>query len=250
MSVFLSAAFFAASFIVASLMVQLAKKQRRKLRLRGLELTPNCLLTRYPIAFLSGPRTLFRFLDHWNDVPLYLREHGYEVLIIEPSGRTPKERVEATAKALRENGGRCHLIADASLEADMELIAELGIPTLSSLTVVKNPERKVTGLKSASQISIADLKPRRSAIEVFEIGSPLDFEFDRARPSLLELSLRLLLKCHNLALRGRSAAVDAIETAELGLFHSSKQRFKNEERFLNLAVSLAERDLTACEPKT
>lgn len=252
----------AACVIFIGVVTQVMKNNRRQARLRGLELKPNCLLTRYPIAFLSGPKTVFRFFDHWNDVPVYLREHGYEVLIIEPNGRTPAARAEATLKALSESGTRCHLIADASLEQEMEVIAERGLATLVSLTVVKNPNRKSSETKN--EVSIFDLKPRKIALETFEIGRGktdlasgleakflADLGFDSSRPTLLELASRLLLKCHNFVLRRRargknaapSAGVDALETAELGIF----QGFRNEACFLTLAVSLAERDLTASD---
>lgn len=232
-----------AGLIGASVAAQLTRKTRRKERFRGLELKPNCLLTRYPIAFLAGPRSVFRFIDHWNDVPLYLREHGYEVLVIEPSGKTTEERVKATVEAIESFEGRCHLIADASLEAEIEMIAELPVSKLVSLTVVKNSERKAES-KTQNGISIADLKPRRSAVEVFELNANgSDFGFSETTPSILELASRALLKCHNFAIRHRSAAVDALETAEFGLFRG----FRNEERFLDLAVSLAERDLVGSE---
>lgn len=236
----------AAGLLTTSVATQMAKKRKRKERFRGLELRPNCLLTRYPIAFLSGPRTIFRLFDHWNDIPLYLREHGYDVIVIEPSGATPEMRAQATLEALTSNSARYHLIADASLEAEVDLIAEKAPTSLISLTVVTNSERSKSDqrLAQTAALSVAALRPRRIAVESFEVqDSDATLGFESAKPSLLELTNRLLLKCHNLALRGRTAAVDALETAEFGLFRG----FRNEERFLNLAVSLAERDLSSGE---
>lgn len=240
MIVFASGLALATSLLTASLATQIAKKKKRKERFRGLELRPNCLLTRHPIAFLSGPRTIFRLFDHWNDVPLYLREHGYDVIVIEPSGKTAEDRARATLQALASTDSSLHLIADSSLEREVELIAEQAPASLMSLTVVTNTEREREAI--SEPLKPASLRPRRIAIETFEIqNSDASLGFESKGPSLLELTNRALLKCHNFALRGRSAAVDALETAELGLFRG----FRNEERFLNLAVSLAERDLSS-----
>lgn len=234
----------AAGLLSTSVAMQIAKKKKRKERFRGLELRPNCLLTRYPIAFLSGPRTIFRLFDHWNDIPLYLREHGYDVIVIEPSGKNASERAASTLEALSASQSRFHLIADSSLEQDVNAIAEQAPATLMSLTLVTNTEKKRTQSGAAQAPSVAALRPRRIAIETFEVqDSDPSLGFESSAPTVFELATRFLLSCHNLALRGRSAAVDALETAEFGLFRG----FRNEERFLNLAVTLAERDLSSGE---
>jgi hypothetical protein len=38
-----------------------------------MELIPNCLLTRFPIVFTGGP---------WQQGPEFLREHGYDVVVL------------------------------------------------------------------------------------------------------------------------------------------------------------------------
>ena len=221
--------FLSAMILALGVLFQILERRHRHRRFNTLELKPNCLLTRYPIAFLSGPRTLFRLFDHWNSVPLYLREHGYEVYVIEPAGAQQSrrsERMESVQSAL-QTLGRCHVIADGSLEQDLEDLASLRPFNVASFTVVKTPDRG----RYASRdhlVSPRDLKP--SLVDVFTIqGASVD-------GWMAKLKL-VLLMAHNFLIQKRSAFVHPFETAEI-----SPSSFANEARFLDLAISLAERD--------
>lgn len=225
----------AAFAIGLSLAFQVSQKRRRAARFRGLVLKPNCLLTRYPIAFLSGPRTVFRLFDHWNDVPLYLREHGYDVYVIEPSGHHRDERAESVRTALAQLDSSCHLIADGSLEGDLEALAAMKLANVSSFTVVKSRERAESDREKRS-LSVNDLKPLASAIEVFEVSPPASFSI-AAGSERLKL---VLLGAHNFLIKHRTGLVHPVETAEVSFGQAG---FQMEERFLDLAISLAERDL-------
>lgn len=213
--------------LVAAIVFQVRRTTQRRQRLNELELRPNCLLTRHPIAFIAGRRSVFRLFDHWNEVPLYLREHGYDVLTIEPNPRS----VSASAlKALDELPGPCHIIADSSLSSDLETIARSRHANAASLTRVCNPRRRPRTRRRA--LAIDDLKPLESAIEEFEIPS--------ARPAGFSERVNLaLLWAHNHLIVGSRRAVDPIETAAV----ESRRPFALEERFLDLAVQLAERDV-------
>lgn len=54
-------------------------RQRRSYKI---QLKPNCLLTRHPIVFVTGPRSIFYFKKYWNAYPEILTEHGYEVFTL------------------------------------------------------------------------------------------------------------------------------------------------------------------------
>lgn len=74
-------------------------------------LTPNCLLTRSPVVFVTGLRSPFYFRHYWNSLPLFLAEHGYDVEVL----RLPwvdKEQRRAWARKLL-NGKTCHLVMDS-----------------------------------------------------------------------------------------------------------------------------------------
>jgi hypothetical protein len=211
-----------------SIAFQIFERRLRAKRFQMLELKPNCLLTRYPIVFLSGPRTVFRLFDHWNSVPLYLREHGYEVYVIEPSGSKRTERTASVLSAI-ESLGRCHLIADGSLEQDLEDIASLRPLGVASSTVVKTPDRSRYKTRTSS-ISPRDLRP--SLVESFTIhGSSVD--------GWMAKSKLVLLMAHNFLIQKRTLFVHPFETAEI-----SPLSFENEARFLDLAIILAERDVS------
>lgn len=218
---FLFVAFIAsASVLLMSALFQISQRRARALRFKGLQLKPNVLLTRYPIAFLNGPRTVFRFLDHWNDIPVFLREHGYDVFMIEPN-----EVASITT--------RCHVVADGSLKAEIESLARLRLGNIVSLTLVTTAHREQNAHPSPS-LSIEDLKPFASAVDIFMIPPP-------AEP-MTTVSARfklILLSSHNFLIKRRTLFVHPHETAET----ASPSNFKSEERFLDLAISLAERDL-------
>lgn len=46
----------------------------------NLVLRPNCLLTRYPLVFITGPRSLFWSKRLASDLQDYIEAHGYQVL--------------------------------------------------------------------------------------------------------------------------------------------------------------------------
>ena len=49
------------------------------MNLENLVLRPNCLLTRAPLVFVSGPRSLFEPNPLGNNLQKFLRAHGYQV---------------------------------------------------------------------------------------------------------------------------------------------------------------------------
>lgn len=188
----IASSFCAALLLIgARLAFQAFARRRRASRFGGLELRPNCLLTRYPIAFIARPPSIFRLFDDWRDVPLFLREHGYEVFVIEPLKRD--DITASVVHALDATPRKLHLIASAEFESTLTHIARLKHPMASSLTVVKKP--RAERVRTTSRLSIEDLKPLDFAIENFEVRE--------ARKS---------------------------------------ERFAFESRFLDLAISLAERD--------
>lgn len=155
----------AASVAVICLVLSLrglAARSRRR-RFKGLELRPNCLLTRYPIIFLSQPKSLFRIVDDWCDVPLFLREHGYDVLILTPARHQAVESVLATIKEL---DGRCHLIAVESQSELIEKLSDARLDKIASLTLVQKAKPRTR----SSSLTVDSLRPARHAVEIFELA--------------------------------------------------------------------------------
>ena len=145
----------------------------RTRRFRELELKPNCLLTRYPLVFITKQKSLFDglsiwrglFRDDWNDIPKYLREHGYEVLILTPNPADPFGSIVETLSAYES---KYHLIASEREQALVERLADFSHPKVVSYTLARFDGRGLSNQKA--KISIADLRPLNVAVEVIEIS--------------------------------------------------------------------------------
>lgn len=85
-----------------------------------LELRPNCLLTRSPIVFVTGRRSLLYFLNYWNEIPGFLREHGYEVRVCSLPWRDSANRFQTLSRFLDSANRPVHLIADSTSRAEVE----------------------------------------------------------------------------------------------------------------------------------
>lgn len=164
----LALSFAAALTIVgAAFCFQLLMRRRRRARLKGLELKPNCLLTRRPIAFVTRSRSLFSWGDPMaDDVPGYLEEHGYDVLVVELPRKAadPARALIATLDAMRAS---CHLIASTSHRPLFETIANQKHPMVTSLTVIEDPEAE---RDDDRRPSLDDYKPLASAVETFVVA--------------------------------------------------------------------------------
>ncbi|MGE5086735.1 MAG: hypothetical protein ACM3MG_10575 [Bacillota bacterium] len=78
-------------------------------------LHPNCLLTRWPLLFVTGPRSFFYFSSYWNIYTSYLAEHGYEVFNLRLPWSNPRLRQERFAEFLKSQDQaqrKFHLVVD------------------------------------------------------------------------------------------------------------------------------------------
>jgi hypothetical protein len=221
--------------IFASVLLQKHVHQSRRASLKNLELRPNCLLTRYPLAFLAGPRSLFHSGEHWNEIPSYLREHGYEVIELQPSARG--DRLAEVLAALSSLEGQCHLFADSSEEPLLIAIAQARHPAVASLTLVRNPATQDIGREDSKPLSADDLRPLTTAVETLELMPQASRQ--KAPADWLSRVSQSLLAAHNAFSRGRLPRVDAIETGAV----LTDPPWQFEARFLDHAISLAERDV-------
>ncbi len=150
-----------AAFSILSLLVAvrwLSVRQRTQ-RLVNLELRPNCLLTRSPIVFVTGRRSLFYFLNYWNEIPGFLREHGYEVQVYSLPWRGSAARYQSLNKFLEKAVRPVHLIADSSSRAEVERLLLTKRGRLASFNFAeeitgKSHLQHAIGLKSDRQWTI------------------------------------------------------------------------------------------------
>lgn len=108
------------------------------------ELQANRLLTRYPLVFLSGKRSLFYFMGYWNQIPHYLASHGYEVFL-KPLAWAKDEvrrtQIHQFLERQSEQGKTLHLIVDPLTRSQLDcLLTEHSYSCLRSVTVIEPPE--------------------------------------------------------------------------------------------------------------
>lgn len=114
-----------------------ANKARRTHRLH-FELKKNCLLTRWPVVFLTGQRSIFYFSRYWNLYPVLLAEHGYEVFTLHLPWKSSSERSEWMRSFLKEqHRKKYHFVMDAPTALQMKNLL-WAHPAAVSVTVVTN----------------------------------------------------------------------------------------------------------------
>lgn len=236
MGIFIGAFLTSLGILAAALIFQIRRERTRNEDFRSLELEANCLLTRHPLVFLSGSRSVFKIFDHWNRIPRFLREHGYEVLVLEPPPGLGVDVQASLIRALDDLPEAAHLIADTSLEEPLEAISRLKHDKIASLTLIRNAEA-TTVRSPGRRLDPSSLRPPAHAIENFELRSA-----EKAARTASDTAALALLSLHNLFIQARGqSAIDPTETGEL----SHANDWAIEKPFLKLAVQLAERDLQA-----
>lgn len=115
------------------------------------ELKPNCLLTRFPIVFVTGQSSLFYYRNYWNAFPALLAEHGYEVFTLQLPWKGPL-RAQKMKEFLREQEGgqKCfHFVMDAATERELATLVGQS-PSGLSITV-PNAHASAFGTDSAEK---------------------------------------------------------------------------------------------------
>jgi len=206
------------------ILIIIALNYYRISRVRNYDLTKNCLLTRHPILFLSGRRSLFYFLGYWNWIPKYLQDHGYEVFILNLPWRNTQARkvhLKLFLNAARQEGLSFHALGDSSCEPELKFLAKQETPIIKSCSLVR----------AKSSLKVEDLAPRKDSIQVFEMDS------DCSQTGVFRFLWQFIIKIHNIYVNSPNK-LDPSLVGVPGLSHS-----KNSEGFfLNVAIDLAERE--------
>lgn len=186
------------------------------------ELKPNCLLTRWPILFVTGPRSLFYFSKYWNHHSSYLAEHGYEVFTLHlpwKNSAERRQRMQEFFTARSAEGRQFHLFVDSYTMEELKLI-------LSS--------ESYSCLVSVSEICDADRGPQLSMKSVRIPWSPVEL-FAQDKGALIQ---RLAYYGHRRVIGKKQ---NLISLASLGGCVDSREQ--NGVLLLERAQVLAEMDL-------
>lgn len=134
---------FAIAFFLLALAVftNLYREHRRF----DFTLKPNCLLTRKPVVFLTGPRSLFYFRKYWNGYPEVLAEHGYEVftLPLPWRGEERLRRMQEYLEVQTKLGRKYHFICDRYTAEELKKLFD-GSQPVASLTVIEGAHNVVS----------------------------------------------------------------------------------------------------------
>lgn len=195
-------------------------------------LQPNCLITRSPIVFINGTQSLFYFLNYWNWIPTFLKEHGYEVYYL----RLPWRKIESRKvtlhtylKNLKNNHQQIHLFLDTSSENDFKDLLGQHREAIKSLTVLETSSKK----KGSQKINSIDLNPAFHSFPVYR------YSVAKANKHSLRSRLsQILIFFHNTFYTPQNP----LQAAVLGVDKLSNQPTLS-QTILNAAILLAESDL-------
>ena len=178
----------------ASLFTLLFLQNLRRARLRPVsELVPNCLMTRYPIVFVSGPRSLFYFKAYWNQIPHFLASHGFETFNLSLPWKNQRLRTTHLKRFLEEQsamGNRLHLCIDSGSYVEIEsLLQRDEYSCLASVTHFRNAKTLAVGYKGLKGLPVPI-----EDVELPELNkSSVDWKMHLlVRPHLLEMELQPL----------------------------------------------------------
>lgn len=112
----------------------------------NLVLRPNCLLTRSPLVFISGPRSLFHPQKMAADLQTFIKAHGYQVAPLWLPFRSKKDRAQALEQWLQRNGLKSfHFFMAHATWVEMQTILEKNFHPFSTLNIIN---LKIEALRS------------------------------------------------------------------------------------------------------
>lgn len=188
------------------------------------DLKPNCLLSRWPLLFVTGPRSFFYHSDYWNTYTSFLAEHGYEVYkLYLPWNETElrKKRFNEFLTQQDKLGKQFHFFMDS--------------PSLYELA------DELINLRSKCLVSLTEIHDNNTCFTAAD-SAQFPFSFSRVKCNShgdLAPLISLSYKLHRFLLRKHS-----LPTAQT-LGASPTTSTSNSLLLLNKAHKLAEQDL--CE---
>ncbi len=104
------------------------------------ELEKNILLTRYPLVFYPGKKTLFFHKKYWQILPEYLAEHGNDVFHLHLPWHSSKKRIQVFRQLMQEYSGKYHLIVDDIGFIELSLIDKEKYKYIASVLWIRSKQ--------------------------------------------------------------------------------------------------------------
>lgn len=114
------------------------------------ELESNCLLTRWPFLFITGPRSIFYFSSYWNIYTSFLAEHGYEVFTLNlPWNKNSlrRERFKSFLTQQQKSHRHFHLVMDHFSFEELKDIIQESPDCVVSITELGDSNLRKNSLK-------------------------------------------------------------------------------------------------------
>lgn len=216
------------AILFASILIYLNLKKARQ----GLdfELKENCLLSRYPIVFLSGYRSLFYFYKYWNWVPYFLSEHGYEVIVLNLPWRgvqARRRRLKHFLQVISKEKLPIHVVGDKTCLKELYWLVKANSPFVKSCWLLEEMDAN-----APKSIQVDDLRPKDDGLHrVFFPQAP-------TRPGLQSRIWGLILRMHNL-FNTHEGRLEPQPVGHPALCDTDTVKYY----YLDFAISLAENDV-------
>lgn len=102
---------------------------------QNLALRPNCLMTKSPLVFIPGPKKFLFYKKSFGDLPRFLHEHGYEVLLLDlPLWFRSRRQKVFLDWVKNQKSKKFHFIADTF--ASKEFLSFLPKTNIASFTSI------------------------------------------------------------------------------------------------------------------
>lgn len=132
------------------------------------QLKPNCLLTRYPLVFVPGPRSIFFFKKYYFKAPSYLAEHGYDVFELHlPWKKNRRDALTRALESFQKNHKQIHLVLHPQIEIEFSDILKKYPHVILSVTHYKTE----TTRKSYQHLSKLHNLMTPYTVEIEELGA-------------------------------------------------------------------------------
>ncbi len=117
----------------------IALNLRRSGKKISFDLKPNCLMTRYPLIFIPGKFSFFYCFKYWNNIPHYLKEHGYEAHEASLNWTaffSRKKSLLTLINKLAKKNKKFHLVFSPGSISEANYLAELNLDCIQKIHVL------------------------------------------------------------------------------------------------------------------